>query len=189
MKNPAATSDFLAFETSLFHSKVSQKGFLAPGLCLFGDNAYVNEFYMATPFAAPEVDSYQDHYNFYHSQLRICIECAFGMLVNRWGILRKTLSVHFSIHKVVALVSCLCRIHNFLVDRDQLEDEIPDHTTYDELYMRMNNSINLIKKDDIDSQVDNDIQPLFLPNELLHVGNHSDDYDRSQIIKNDNVIP
>ena len=49
--------------------------------------------------------------------------------------------------------------------------------------MRMNNSINLTKKDDIDSQVDNDIQPLFLPNELLHVGNHSDDYDRSQIIK------
>jgi hypothetical protein len=45
---------------------------------------------MATPF--PNVSGNEnmksmDNYNFYHLQLRIQIECAFGMLVQKWGIL------------------------------------------------------------------------------------------------------
>ena len=58
---------------------------------LFGDNAYLNTSYMATPFpnvSGNENMKYMDNYNFYHSQLRIQIECAFGMLVQKWGILR-----------------------------------------------------------------------------------------------------
>ena len=31
---PASTSDFLAFETSRFHTEIKQEGFLAEGLCL-----------------------------------------------------------------------------------------------------------------------------------------------------------
>jgi hypothetical protein len=48
--HPSATSDFLAFTTSVFKQRLETPGFLADGLCLFGDNAYVNAFYMATPF-------------------------------------------------------------------------------------------------------------------------------------------
>ncbi len=49
---PGSTSDCLAFEgKSLFHQL--EQGILAPELCLFGDNAYLNAAYMmATPFAA-----------------------------------------------------------------------------------------------------------------------------------------
>jgi hypothetical protein len=58
---------------------------------LFGDNEYLNTSYMATSF--PNVSGYEnmkskDNSNFYHSQLPIQIECAFGMLVQKWGILR-----------------------------------------------------------------------------------------------------
>ena len=50
IKFPGATSDFLSFEGSEFRQLLETPGFLALGLCIFGDNAYVNKFYMATPF-------------------------------------------------------------------------------------------------------------------------------------------
>ena len=47
---PGSTSDCLAFEgMSLFRDL--EEGLLAPGLCLFGDNAYLNSSYMATPYS------------------------------------------------------------------------------------------------------------------------------------------
>ena len=47
---PGSTSDCLAFEgMSLFRDL--EGGLLAPGLCLFGDNAYLNSSYMATPYS------------------------------------------------------------------------------------------------------------------------------------------
>ena len=94
IKHPAASSDFLDFDTSILQFILSTDNYLAPGLCLFGDNAYVNEPYMATPFPAVGGSKYKDNYNFYHSHLRICIECDFGIIVIHWEILRKALSLH-----------------------------------------------------------------------------------------------
>jgi DDE superfamily endonuclease len=49
---PGSTSDYHAFEgTSLFH-QLENAGLLAPGLCILGDNAYLNMPYMATPYVA-----------------------------------------------------------------------------------------------------------------------------------------
>ena len=118
---PGSTSDFLAFETSSFRQQLETNGFLANGLCLFGDNAYVNTSYMATPY--PNVSSgSKDAYNFYHSQVRISIECAFGILVNHWGVLRKPISHKFSLQKICSMVMCLCQLHNFLVNNNESEN-------------------------------------------------------------------
>jgi len=97
---PASCSDFMAFEGSNIRHKLEEDGFLAPGLCLFGDNAYVNRFYMCTPYPNVGANSNKDVYNFYHSQVRINIECAFGILVQRWGILRKALSSNYTVKKL-----------------------------------------------------------------------------------------
>ena len=127
---PAATSDFLSFETSLFKMKLERPGFLAPGLCLFGDNAYINTPFMATPYTNVRVQDPRDAYNFFHSQIRINIECAFGILVSRWGILRRPMPQKYSIKKVISTVNCLCRIHNFLIDmRVQMENGGPPPST------------------------------------------------------------
>ena len=48
--SPAATSDFLSFTLSEIYRKLEQEAFLAPGLCIFGDSAYVNNRYLATPY-------------------------------------------------------------------------------------------------------------------------------------------
>lgn len=83
-----ASSDILAFEASALYGKLKHDSLLAPGLCLFGDNAYLNSSFMATPYAG-KVTKEQDAYNYYHSQVRIKVEGSFGRLVNRWGFLQK----------------------------------------------------------------------------------------------------
>jgi hypothetical protein len=65
-----------------------------------------------TPFKSVK-SGIKDTFNFYHSQLRINIECAFGMFVGRWGILRKALPKSMGLRKIAALTVCLCRLHNF----------------------------------------------------------------------------
>jgi len=77
--HPGTTADFLCFTTSsIGHKLDNHPSFLAPGYCLFGDSPCVNTSYMATPFKGARSGP-KDDYNFYHSQVRINIECAFGM--------------------------------------------------------------------------------------------------------------
>mmetsp|Transcript_13665 Transcript_13665/g.16605 ORF Transcript_13665/g.16605 Transcript_13665/m.16605 type:complete len:247 (-) Transcript_13665:132-872(-) len=112
----AASSDLLAFEGSPLRVMLEKEGFLAPGLCIFGDNAYVNREFLATPYPNVSGNKEKDAYNFFHSQLRINIECAFGILVSRWGFLKKKAPKKYSIAKIISTVSCLCSLHNFLID-------------------------------------------------------------------------
>jgi DDE superfamily endonuclease len=50
LKHPVSTSDYLSFcSSSLFH-QLETPDFMKPCLCIFGDNAYVNTSYMATPY-------------------------------------------------------------------------------------------------------------------------------------------
>jgi hypothetical protein len=50
VNQPGAASDFIAYEMSELKVKLEATGFLRPGLCLFGDNAYVNLPTMCTPW-------------------------------------------------------------------------------------------------------------------------------------------
>jgi hypothetical protein len=61
-------SDCLAFEASSLHKRL-EDGLLADGLVIFGNNAYLNTKYMATPYpniAGSDQDWSRDNYNFYH---------------------------------------------------------------------------------------------------------------------------
>ena len=69
---PGSSADVLAFEASTLFSKL-EGGLLAPDLCLFGDNAYVNSPFLATPYTNTSSGP-KDSYNFFHSQLRIRVD-------------------------------------------------------------------------------------------------------------------
>ena len=84
-------------------------------MCKYGNNAYTNSSFMATSFESV-LSGIRDGYNFYHSQIRINIECAFGMLVNRWAVLRSLIPLNISICKTTSLVRALCCLHNYLID-------------------------------------------------------------------------
>ena len=138
---PASSSDLLAFEGSSLYQRLQDCNFLAPNLllCFFGDNAYLNSPYMATPHSG-SVSGVKDAYNFYHSRCCIQVECAFGMLTEHWGIVRSAMPRSITICKTIALVYSLAPLHNFCIQQndsvnvaqslfsDELHDRIPSTT-------------------------------------------------------------
>ena len=184
LKFPGSTSDFLAFQSSSLRLKLDEEGFLAPGLCLYGDNAYVNRPYMATPY--PNVgEGSKDDYNFYHSQVRITIECAFGILVHRWGILRTPLSNNYKLDKVCKLVYCLCSLHNFLIDCRLEEEELVPLLQTDAFNLTLNGALTLEPR----YREENGRQ-ILVPEEVLGSGDHfDDDPGRARRIRASNQLP
>ena len=118
IRHPGACSDYLAWITSDVGKELESddSDLVLPGHSIVGDNAFVENNSMSTPIPGINISKEEDAYNFYLSQLRITIERAFGILVHRWGILRRPFSS--SILKVPAIVSCLMRLHNFCIDTD-----------------------------------------------------------------------
>ena len=188
ISQPASTSDYLTFcSCDLLKKKLTQSGFLKPGLTLYGDNAYVNTSFMTTPFKAVS-GGIKDSFNFYHSQLRINIECAFGMLVHRWGCLRKPIPVNISISRICALVKCLCILHNYCINERLLREACSNNSRQetncdsvlaaDSVSIMMNGgSINSRLDDnsnDIDIEVDRNTS-------MLDVGHHYDDCPTTRI--------
>ncbi len=166
IRYPGSTSDVLAFEGSKLYQKL-EGGLLALGLCLFGDNAYINKLYMATPYSGKNGKSH-DSYNFYHSQLRILVECAFGMLTERWSILRSCLPKRFSLKKIAALVVALAKLHNFCIDMN--ENKIAEPLALDEENLILNGG--LVNLEPIAGQQQQ------IPLDLINGGNHMDDIAR-----------
>jgi hypothetical protein len=171
--HPASTSDHLAFLTSDLYQKLIKPGFLAQGLCLFGDNAYVNTEFMATPYNGNHLTHDQDSYNYYHSSLRIRIECAFGMLTRRFGLLRRCFHQSIPIFRINAIVMAMCRIHNYCLDEREmmlqmrngkLTADIPELPALDEFVI-----------DSIGVHLETTDQVDLLPVPLLDAGEHFDD--------------
>jgi hypothetical protein len=70
-----SSSDCLAFENSNLYKRLEQ-GLLQHGLVLFGDIAYLNSSYMATPYPNVagkdgKLKKSKDNFSFYHLQLCI----------------------------------------------------------------------------------------------------------------------
>jgi DDE superfamily endonuclease len=146
-----------------------ENGLLAPGLCLFGDNAYLNSIFMATPCSGVSGGS-KDAYNFYHSQVRIQIECAFGMFTHRWAILRSAIPMRVSLKKTVALVIALAKLHNFCID--EKEAHAPPSSALNELRTEMQGGI------PIETVTTSTGTRVLFPRQLIDGGLHFDDIDR-----------
>lgn len=167
VRHPGSTSDYLSFSTSKIHSKIlTVPNFLHPSLHFFGDNAYVNTSFMATPFKGSH-SGVKDAYNFYHSQLRINIECAFGMLVHRWGVLRKPFPVNITVSKVSQIVRVLCILHNFCIDGNE---SLADDAFGSDTMSRIDAGAYLLAA-----------SPEVAPQHLNDPGHHADDYDFRRI--------
>ena len=181
IKNGGSASDCVAFEASDLYKRLENGLMHQDGdnrrFVLFGDNAYLNTSYMATPFTNVSGDpnrAVEDNYNFYHSQLRIRVECAFGMLVQRWGILRMAMPRNLSVAKVVAIVIALAKLHNFCIGESNIAERIPQ-TFYRDRFHMMNAEGGYVTLRNGDPQVNNTV-----PTELMHGGEHFNEMTREQ---------
>lgn len=185
MQWPGATSDYMAWVTSGLRKSLEDNDItklLLPGYTLIGDNAYIKKKYMAVPFKGHQV-GYKDAYNFYHSQLRINIERAFGAYVHRWAILRAPLVV--PTEKVASLVLCLCRLHNYCIDEKQNSiEEIED-----------SNAINLQRKVIFSNFMNEStgsvvgFDRIGRPHDLLDLGHHFQDVEGNRYRYADDDCP
>jgi DDE superfamily endonuclease len=87
---------------------------LPSGMYVIGDIAYVCYEHLLTPYSGPQKhQEKKDAYNFVLSKLCIQIEMAFGMLTNKWRILKQPLQV--KLKNVGKLFLCITRLHNYCI--------------------------------------------------------------------------
>jgi hypothetical protein len=166
---PGALSDCISFEASNLYERL-EGGLLKNGLVLFGNSVYLNMRYMAMPF--PNVSSgSKDDYNYFRSQVCIRVECAFGMLVSRWGILRSAIPCNVTIVKTITLVSCLARLHNFCIDQVERSKEHDEDILPLDLEHLMNGEVGYVEMVNVTDSRYN----VPIPKGIMDGGNHFDD--------------
>jgi hypothetical protein len=87
-----------------------------PGMyCVIGDCAYTPTEHMVPIFrGANALLLRNDNFNFFASQLRIRIEMAFGLMVKKWGILARPLTI--KLKNIKRLVIAIAKLHNFCIN-------------------------------------------------------------------------
>ena len=78
-----------------------------------------------------DVNNY-DNYNFEQSSNRMHIECAFGLLVNKWAILWKPLDIKFI--RRVPLINACFHLHNFCIDRRVMQQ---NYLMFDNIFVQV----------------------------------------------------
>ena len=92
---------------------------------LVGDSAYPLASWLQKPFPEATRDPEEIAFNRALSAARVAVECAFGMLKNRWRILRKRLDSRISFAKKTAIACAV--LHNFcLLNQDGWNDDDND---------------------------------------------------------------
>ena len=119
---PGKCGDQVAFERSPLLDYVRN---LPPGYYMIGDAAYLVGESLLTPFTGGHrSDRTKDAYNFFLSQCRIRIEMAFGLLTNKWRVLREPLQTCLS--RSSDIVMACARLHNYCIDMDRPFGDLPD---------------------------------------------------------------
>jgi hypothetical protein len=112
---PSTTGDLVAYELITIREAIEK---LPTGYYIVADVAYMLTEHVLVPFTGGDRSaSDKDTFNYYLSQLRICIEMAFGLLTNKWRVLQKHLETNLENSSRV-LEAC-ARLHNFVIDQDK----------------------------------------------------------------------
>lgn len=105
----STSHDSTAWTASKLGAQVDSGELPAPYF-LMGDNAFV----LSNSMVVPSGTSVDDAFDHYQSSQRMPIECSFGILVRRWGVLWRALEVRFD--RRAATVGACMRLHNFCIN-------------------------------------------------------------------------
>jgi hypothetical protein len=112
--SPGSVNDCIAWSAECELAQEMLAGRLPEPYWIAGDAAYGCYASLLSPFPGQDLPDREDAFNFYLSQKRINIECAFGMLIQRFGVLWAPLRCSLR-SAVVTIYACIC-IHNFILD-------------------------------------------------------------------------
>ena len=89
---PGRVHDSLAHACSTLAPQIRDKK-IPSEMLLNGDDAYSCSEQMVTPYPGKGLSIEKDGFDFHQSKVLITVECAFGMLHARWGVLWKPISL------------------------------------------------------------------------------------------------
>ena len=143
------TNDSLAILMSVLGQDLVN-GKLPPPFYIMGDEAYkgIAPDSIICPYPGKMLEAKKDNFNYYQSLTRNNVECSFGILFRRFGILRRALSVSLLGDKLidgddsidaprktpghaVAIFMACCSLHNYCIDVSD-NDEVPNRTPFTE---------------------------------------------------------
>jgi hypothetical protein len=111
-----STNDLFAWECSIMKDNLDN-GLLPEKYYFVGDEAFTNCPQFLTPWSGHGLDIWSSSFNYHLSAMRQCIERAFGMLTQRWGIFWRPLRCAFD--KWTLVCSVCAKLHNFCIDNNE----------------------------------------------------------------------
>jgi hypothetical protein len=88
----------------------------SPNYSFIGDEAFGPSQHMLRPYSGKHLDVAKQIFNYRLSRARRCIECAFGIVSNKWRTLHRPLNT--SMHFAEDIVKACCMLPNFVRQRD-----------------------------------------------------------------------
>ena len=110
-----STNDIIAWEDSTLYHAIKD-GRLPKEFFIIGDEAFTNTNQVLSPWPGRGLGPYKDAFNFWLSHSRQCIERAFGMLTQRWGIFWRRF--HFAQSKWALVTQVCMKLHNLCIDKN-----------------------------------------------------------------------
>jgi hypothetical protein len=118
--SPGSTNDNISYPMAVGLRETVES--LPTGMYCVADAAYTLQENLLVPYTGRDQrDPAHDAFNFYMSQLRIRVEMAFGLLTNKFRILKGRMVG--SLDRISAIVMACARLHNFIISVDGNEDE------------------------------------------------------------------
>jgi hypothetical protein len=133
-KSSGSTNDVVAWDISLVKNMIDD-GNLPRKYYIVGDEAFCNTGQVLVPWSGRGLDTWKDSFNFHLSSMRQNIECAFGILTQRWGIFWRPLRCSFN--RWTLVITVCAKLHNFCIDMGEGRgNDVPmrvneDHETGD----------------------------------------------------------
>lgn len=90
---------------------------LAPHV-LIGDEAFQLRQDFLRPFPGKQLSTMRQIFNYRLSRARRCIECAFGLLANRWRVYRSP--IYLMPNNVDKVIKATIVLHNYMINEDNV---------------------------------------------------------------------
>ncbi|XP_023945469.2 uncharacterized protein LOC112051172 [Bicyclus anynana] len=98
-------------------------GFQEPVPFVFvGDEAFSISNNVMRPYSGKHLFVKQRVFNYRLSRARRYVECTFGILANKWRIFHRPINVSYDF--AIDIVKACCILHNFVINRDELDTPI-----------------------------------------------------------------